>query len=224
VTDPELWGAIEAGPLADLPVPVITQLLQETTLLRSQAGTTFYRPGDPAGLHFVVHGLVRIVLTSSEGRSVTVRYARRGELLGAPIVVAGGAPVSAEAVTDITVARTPPGRMASLARNDSRVALWLAEELARRVDGLLHELGANTFLPVRARLARHMLDLSTHERDGTLSIRASQQQLADATGTVREVAARILKGFKEAGLIHTGRDQITVLDAASLADLARGAH
>jgi CRP/FNR family transcriptional regulator len=220
VRDPELWAAVEAGPLADLPVPVVNVLLDNVTLLRAGAGTTFYRPGDPAGMHQVVSGLVRIVMSSPEGRSVTVRYARCGEILGAPIVIAGSVPVTAEAVTDIAVARTPPDLLGSLGRNDSRVALWLAEELGRRVIGLLHELARNTFLPVRARLARHLLDLATPDPSGQLRAQVTQQELADATGSVREVITRTLRSLKAAQLISTSRDEVVILDPAGLADLA----
>ena len=223
--DPELMAAVEAGPLRDLPVPVVDRILREATLVRASAGTTLYHPGDPVGLHVVVAGLMRVALTSPEGRQVTIRYARRGEVLGAPVVVAGSVPVTAHAVTDAAVARTPPELLATLARNDSRVALWLAEELNRRVRGLLDELARNAFFPVRARIARHLLDLATNtQRGARLQVRASQQELADAVGTVREVVTRTLAAMTASGLVETGRDRIRITDPhglAALADTAR---
>jgi CRP-like cAMP-binding protein len=214
-------AAVEAGPLGDLPVPVVDRILGAATLIRASAGTTLYHPGDPVGLHVVVAGLVRVALTSPEGRQVTVRYARRGEVLGAPIVVSGSVPVTAQAVTDVAVARTPPDLLAALARNDSRVALWLAEELSRRVHGLLAELARNTFFPVRSRIARHLLDLAVGtQRGSTLEARVSQQDLADAVGTVREVVTRTLAGLRAEGLVETERDRIRITDPESLAGLA----
>ncbi|MGY1712204.1 Crp/Fnr family transcriptional regulator [Geodermatophilus sp. SYSU D00758] len=219
--DPELMAAVEAGPLGDLPVPVVDRILADATLVRASAGTTLYHPGDPVGLHLVVAGLIRVAMTSPEGRQVTIRYARHGEVLGAPIVVAGSVPVTAHAVTDAAVARTPPDLLAALARNDSRVALWLADELSRRVRGLLDELARNTFFPVRARIARHLLDLATGTQRGTqLEARISQQELADAVGTVREVVTRTLAGLRTEGLVETERDRIRITDPQGLATVA----
>lgn len=218
--DPEVWEAVTSGPLADLPVPVVDRILDNVTLLRAAAGTTFYRPGDPAGMHFVVAGLVRVALTSPEGRQVTVRYARPGELLAVPVVVAGTVPVTAQAVTDIAVARTPPDLLGTLARNDARVALWLAEELGRRVGGLLDELARNTFFPVRARVARHLLDLAVTDAGEGLFAPVSQQDLADAVGSVREVVTRTLGALKADGLVDPRRDGVAILDPQRLADAA----
>jgi len=219
--DPQLMAAVEAGPLGDLPVPVVERLLGQATLIRAGPGSVLYHPGDPVGLHLVVGGLVRVAMTSPEGRQVTIRYARRGEVLGAPIVVSGSVPVTAQAVTDVAVARTPPDLLPALARNDSRVALWLAEELSRRVHGLLTELARNTFFPVKARIARHLLDLATATPRGTrLQAQVGQQELADAVGSVREVITRTLAGFRTDGLVETERDLITISDPHGLADVA----
>ena len=38
--DPQLMAAVEAGPLGDLPVPVVDRLLGQGTLIRASAGTT----------------------------------------------------------------------------------------------------------------------------------------------------------------------------------------
>ena len=223
--DAELMAAVEAGPLGELPVPVADRLLAQVTLIRASAGTTLYHPGDPVGMHLVVGGLVRVAMTSLEGRQVTIRYARHGEVLGAPIVVSGSVPVTAHAVTDVVVARTPPDLLAALARNDSRVALWLAEELSRRVNGLLAELARNTFFPVKARIARHLLDLATGTQRGKeLQVRVSQQELADAAGTVREVVARTLGGFRSDGLVNTERDRVVITDPHGLVRLAETAR
>ena len=40
----------------------------------------------------------------------------------------------------------------------------------------------------------------------------SQQDLADAVGSVREVVARVLRDFRAAGLVSTATDNIHVLD------------
>jgi CRP/FNR family transcriptional regulator, cyclic AMP receptor protein len=46
--------------------------------------------------------------------------------------------------------------------------------------------------------------------------RVSQQELADAVGSVREVVARVLREFRLAGLVATAPDSVVILDAARL--------
>lgn len=210
-------AAAAAGPLGRLPAEVLTRLLDGLTVIRVAAGGVFYRPGEPVGIHLVADGLVRVSMASEEGRQVTVRYARRGDVLGVPVTMAGSASVTAQAVTDAVVVATRPGVLPQLAQRDPRVGLWMAQELAARVEGLLHELAMNTFWPVRRRLARHLLDLAVDAQQGDeLIVHASHQDLADHVGTVREVVARILAALRAEGMIRTDSDGIHLLDPHAL--------
>jgi CRP/FNR family transcriptional regulator, cyclic AMP receptor protein len=44
----------------------------------------------------------------------------------------------------------------------------------------------------------------------------SQQELADAVGSVREVVARALRDFRVAGMVATTADNVVILDPARL--------
>jgi CRP/FNR family transcriptional regulator, cyclic AMP receptor protein len=44
----------------------------------------------------------------------------------------------------------------------------------------------------------------------------SQQELADAVGSVREVVARVLRDLRLAGIVATAPDTVVVVDAARL--------
>jgi CRP/FNR family transcriptional regulator, cyclic AMP receptor protein len=70
----------------------------------------------------------------------------------------------------------------------------------------------------------HLLDLAaTGQRPGAAPIaRTSQQELADAVGSVREVVARVLRDFRAAGLVETAPDTVRILDPAALHDECRG--
>jgi CRP/FNR family transcriptional regulator len=46
--------------------------------------------------------------------------------------------------------------------------------------------------------------------------RVSQQELADAVGSVREVVARVLRDLRVAGILTTSSDSVLILDAARL--------
>lgn len=57
-----------------------------------------------------------------------------------------------------------------------------------------------------------------HEDDGTLVARVSQQELADAIASGREVVARALRELREAGLVEVSRNGIVVRDALGLSE------
>jgi len=216
----DVRSAASAGPLARLPADVLTRLLDGHTIVRAAAGGVLYRPGETAGLVVVVDGLLRVSMSSEEGREVTVRYARRGDVLGVPVAVSGSAPVSVQAVTDAVAVFTRPGTLPAVAQRDPRVGVWMAEELSARVDGLLQELARNTFWPVRRRLARHLLDLAADAQRGEdLLVRSSHQELADHIGTVREVVARTLATLRADGYLVTEGSVIRLIDPHGLATL-----
>jgi CRP/FNR family transcriptional regulator, cyclic AMP receptor protein len=45
---------------------------------------------------------------------------------------------------------------------------------------------------------------------------ASQQELADAVGTVREVVVRVLRELRQEGVVRTERDRMVIIDPARL--------
>jgi CRP/FNR family transcriptional regulator len=53
-------------------------------------------------------------------------------------------------------------------------------------------------------------------------VHATQQELADAVGTVREVVTRTLRGLREEGKVETRRDEIILLDPVALGDELSG--
>jgi CRP/FNR family transcriptional regulator len=63
-----------------------------------------------------------------------------------------------------------------------------------------------------------LLDLASAQQHprGRLVARVSQQELADAAGSVREVVARVLRDFRVAGIVATAADSVVILDAARL--------
>jgi CRP/FNR family transcriptional regulator len=221
MSDPDLLAAVRGGPLGDLPPAVLDEVLAGSIVFSAAAGDRIYEPGQLVGMHVVIRGMARVAMSSVDGRQLTIRYVRDGEILGAPIVVGQtGVPVSVQAVTDVELARTPPGLLWKLAEQDGQVALWLAIELGHRVRGLLEELADNAFRPVRARIGRHLLDVATDSQvSAQLEARISHQQLADSVGSVREVVARTLAVLRRDGIVATERDRIRILDPRRLADV-----
>jgi CRP/FNR family cyclic AMP-dependent transcriptional regulator len=218
MADCETEDALERSFLAELPAEVISELRVGGERADYPAGTTVYQPGSEPRAALVVRGLLRVFLASLEGRQVTVRYARPGDVLGVAVLVGGPASTSVQAVEASSLFRISARMLTAAARNDPRVCWAIAEELNRRLYDTLEQTAVNAFGSVRQRVAAHLLDLASAQQHprGRLVARVSQQELADAAGSVREVVARVLRDFRVAGIVATAADSVVILDAARL--------
>jgi CRP/FNR family cyclic AMP-dependent transcriptional regulator len=218
VADREVDDALACSFLAGLPAEVVASLRAEGERADYPAGTVVYRPGSAPQAALVVRGLLRVYLASVEGRQVTVRYARPGDVLGIAVLVGGPASTGVETVEPVSLFRISARILTGAARRDARVGWAVAEELNRRLYETLEQTAVNAFGSVRQRVAGHLLDLASAQKQpaGRLVAHVSQQELADAAGSVREVVARALRDLRVAGIVDTSPDSVVILDAARL--------
>ncbi len=218
MADQDVEEALVRSFLGRLPPEVVAKLRSEGERADYPAGTTIYRAGADPRTMLVVRGLIRVYMTSPEGRQVTVRYARANDVLGIAVLVGGPAKVSVQALAESSLFRISSRTLTAAAQRDARVAWAMAEELNRRLYETLQQTAVNAFGSVRQRVAVHLLDLASaqlHPR-GRMVARVSQQELADAVGSVREVVARVLRDLRVAGVVATSSDSVLILDAARL--------
>src|SRR5260370_38790184 len=94
----EVDDALARSFLGDLPPELAGRLRAEGERADYPAGTTVYRARSGPQAALVVGGLLRVYLMSVEGRQVTVRYARPGDVLGIAVLVGGPANPGVQAV------------------------------------------------------------------------------------------------------------------------------
>src|SRR4051795_9016632 len=216
--DPEVDDAFARSVLAQFPGELAARLREEGERADYPAGGTVYRAGANPQAALVVRGLLRVFLSSPEGRQVTVRYARPGDVLGIAVLVGGPAATNVQTVEPSSVFRISARTLTAAARRDPRVSWAIAEELNRRLYDVLEQTAVNAFGSVRQRIAAHLLDLASKGQrpHGRLEAHVSQQELADAVGSVREVVARALRDLRLAGVVATTADSVVILDSARL--------
>ncbi len=203
--------------LAEFPPPLLQTLLRDAIRLEIPAGTVLYDEQDDPRCGLVIAGLIRVYMTSPDGRQITVRYARAGDMLGIAAIVGGPAPTSVQILSAATLLILNPQLLQRSGQEETRVGWLLAQEIARRLYDTLDALAGNTFGTLRQQLARHLLDLAATRQQGQdLIVRATQQELADAVGSVRPVISRIIRDFRIEGLISNSSDGIVILHPAEL--------
>jgi CRP/FNR family transcriptional regulator, cyclic AMP receptor protein len=219
-TDPHLADGIAASRLTALSPELLDRLLAGSRIRQDAAGSLVRRIGE-GGSHveLVLSGLIRAEVSSPDGRSLAIRYAHPGELLGVASLFGQPytMPGSLHALVDSELLELRPDVVRHLAHTEMTVAHALLDELAERVVSFVAEIPGSAFTTVRQRIARHLLHLATDQPGGQAMVaRITQQQLADAVGTVREVVVRELRSLREERVVETGSRSITILDAGRL--------
>jgi CRP/FNR family cyclic AMP-dependent transcriptional regulator len=204
--------AVARSLIAAFPPRLREDIIQEAIPLDIPAGTTLYYEEDEPRCGLVIHGLVRVYMTSPEGRQITVRYARPGELLGIAAIVGGPAPVSVQILTDAKLLMLNVRTLQMAGQTEPKVGWLMAQEVTRRLYDTLEALAGNAFGSLEQRVARHLLDLAASRQKGRgLVVKATQQELADAVGSVRPVVARIIRELRTVGIVSSSSDGIVIL-------------
>ena len=218
--DPIVRDAIDRSFLAQLPAAALERLLGGAVVEAVPAGTTTYRAGGEPRPYLIVEGLFRSYFSGPDGRQVTVRYAREGDVLGVVAATGGPSPLHVQALLDSQRLLLESDTLRELARRDADVAWAMLGELTNTVYSLWNEIAATAFASVPQRVARHLLEIAAREQEaegGGLIAHVSQQELADLAGSVREVVARALRELRDEGIVRVSRSGIEVVDPASLA-------
>ena len=170
----------------------------------------------------MVAGVGKTFLIASNGPQATVRYARSGDIVASTSLFDSTPSIPGfGTLTEATVLIFNMQTVADLVRSDVRVATVFNLEMAERLRAYFAELAGTTFGSLRERIARHLLDVASQEpRSPTLVAHLSQQELADAVGSVREVVGRVLAKLQNDRLVRTGEGAVELLDLARLAEEA----
>jgi CRP/FNR family cyclic AMP-dependent transcriptional regulator len=208
--------AIAASLLGELPASLRTQVLADALPIELPAGGTMYRDAGDPRCFLMVAGLVRVILSAPDGRTLTIRYAHPGELLGVPTIIGGPVPVSVELVTDAKLLVLNARTLRHLGQTEPAVGWLLAREVTHRLYDTIEAVADRAFGSLRQRVARHLLDLATKRPDGTLVATVTQQELAEAVGSARPAVAKVVAELRDLGLVATAAPGIAILDAEGL--------
>ncbi len=201
--------------LSQLPVAVQAKLSPGSRRVTYGRGASIGTRGD-AQPGVVLDGLIRCYLTALDGREMTLKYVRPGDAIGilAPFVDEMPS-IAQQALEPTTILYFDPRRFERALAIDVALVRVIAKQLARVFVTSSDTAEELAFGTVRQRVAAHLLRLSSFCEDGLVA-RVTQQELADAVGSVRQVVARALAELREAGLIRTATGKVVILDQAAL--------
>jgi CRP/FNR family transcriptional regulator/CRP/FNR family cyclic AMP-dependent transcriptional regulator len=184
-----------------------------------RAGEAIFHQGDPGHvLYLVESGQVRIFVNGIDGHETSVvLYGRPGEIFG-ELAIIDGLPRSASAVAvmDTVVHTLSRERFREYMRRWPQLALNFMQTLTKKVRYSTHQVDSLASMAISQRLARKLLELGqnygTAEAQGVrLNTALTQSDLASMIGATRESTNKILRQFRDDGLITLNNGQTIII-------------
>jgi len=209
---------------------VVQGLIQSAHERRVPKGGCYFRQGDPAAdIYVLMSGLVKLVRTDSDGRSVIVRIVKPMELfVGDPAVLEDAtcpASVSAQALVDSRALAWDAPTMLHAMLTHPAVSFNVVRSSGERVEEYVSRLQDLATSSVERRLARLLLRLAHSVGRKTvqglaIEVSLSGQDLAELVFTTQYTVSRILADWRRVGIADAQRDRILLLDPERIADVA----
>ncbi|PAU93228.1 hypothetical protein CK503_12450 [Aliifodinibius salipaludis] len=212
----------------DLDEGKLTAINQQFSAAHHHADETIYHQDERATmLRVVVHGAVKLVRHTMDGKDVLLDMLQPGDYFG-NFSTTGKAIYSetARAQTDVCILSIRMSNFRSLLNDYPEVAVAVLDITADRLQSSREKIRHLTTLTVKKRIAHILVMLS--EKFGEqnaygllLQLPLSRKDLADMVGTSSETASRIMSDFQDQDIIKTGRQWVAISDINRLADIAK---
>jgi CRP/FNR family transcriptional regulator len=187
-------------------------------------GETLFERGDAGdGCYLLRQGVVAVTATSAKGDHRTLAILGPPALIG-ELAMIDGLPRSASVVAlrDCSLAFTNRAAFMAVVRQHPELHMEIAATLAARLRQSDDEVIAASFLSVRARVARALLQFARHLGEPTDSGRVrirhkiSHNDLAAMAGVARESASRTLGAWREAKILEESPRKSYLVDIGRL--------
>lgn len=185
-------------------------------------GSILFLQGDePDGVFFLHHGRVQLSIDSAVGRSLIVRIAEPGDIVGISGVLNGTRhEVTALALEFCRADFVPRKNFIRRLHSNAGLCWHAANELSResaRLFGLIHALaGSDTVFVRLARLFASWLPEANGHRSRTIENHLTHQQIAEMIGTTRETVTRALGEMREQNLLTLKNGALAIHDHEQL--------
>lgn len=190
-------------------------------------GAVLYVEGqDPRGVFIICNGRVKLSANSADGKSLILRIADPGEVVGLPATISGKRyEVTAEALEPIQANFIPRDVFLKFLREHGEAALRVAE--------ILSDIYHATYQEVRylglsgsaaEKLARFVLDHTAEhgkaKGTGKDPLRApltlTHEEIAEMIGSSRETVTRLFSDFKRKRLLEVHGSTLVITNKAGL--------
>ncbi|HTV83477.1 MAG TPA: Crp/Fnr family transcriptional regulator [Acidobacteriaceae bacterium] len=198
------------------------------TLVQFGSGGVIFREGDNCGsVHVLCSGRVKLSATSREGRTLILKIARAGEVLGLSAALANQPyEVTAETVEPCRLKTIRRQALLDFLDRNPDASMRAARAVAQEYKAAFSEV-RRLALPATAsgRVAGLLLEWTREQavpntRQGRCTMTLTHEEIASMTATTRETVTRVLGQLKRDQLISIRGAALTVLQPQELERMA----
>lgn len=181
-------------------------------------GEIIYKQGTPlTHLVIIYEGLGKIYLESSEGRDLILRYTRNLALNGGIGVFIDMCHHSTlMAVTNCKACFISVGAFQKVMDTNAEFRKYYLKRFSMKVQHTYNHFSVLTHKNVEGRMADVIIYLKDEIFGGGVIKNISRKDLAEITAMTRESTSRVLKDFKEDGLIELAGNSIKIVNQQAL--------
>ena len=182
----------------------------------------FEQEGEAESFFLLLSGHIRVVRTSPDGDQIIARYINEGELFGIAVTMGRTTyPASAIAAVDCVVLAWPNAEWPELQARFPAFGASAYQTLGSRLQETQSRVMEMSTEQVEQRIAHCILRLVNQSGRKTpdgieIDFPITRQDIADMTGTTLHTVSRTMSAWEGDGLVHSGRQKVTVTDPHGL--------
>jgi CRP-like cAMP-binding protein len=188
-------------------------------------GDSIFDEGDSVnGIYCITVGVCKLSKLSPNGKDQIVRLVKPGELLGQRSMISDEpANLSAVALEDMEVCFIPKSEVMNMFDNNNQFSMNMMKTICGDLKDASEHMVSISQKTVKERLAETLIYLDESfgkNKDGSLRIQLSREELAGMIGTATESCIRLLSDFNKIGLIELIGKKIVIKDLNKLKRIA----
>lgn len=212
-----------SGFFCDLPKPSLEELEKIKYASAYPQGAVLFVEGQaPRGVYLVCNGRIKLTTTSRDGKTLILRIAQSGEVLGLHAVVSGKPyELTAETLQPCQLDFIKRDDFLRFLQNHGDACLNAAQHLSQNCQSayeMIRSLGLSH--SVSEKLARLLLDWASDGDDTKEGIRIkvslTHEEIAQLIGTSRETVTRVLGEFRDKELASLRGSTLLIRNKAGL--------
>jgi CRP-like cAMP-binding protein len=188
-------------------------------------GTVIYREGSRlTGFYCVTKGIIKIYKTGIDGKEQIIKFAKRGEIIAYRSLLSQElACTTAKVIEEAVLCHVPYQTLLYLIQNNWQFSHHMLQIVCRELREANDYITDIAQKSVRERLAEVLLLLRENfdlDRQNTLQISLTREELANMVGTATESVIRLLSEFRSDNLIELQGRKIKFLNIPGLRRIA----
>jgi len=203
------------------------EIIKNLSLFHFKAGNYLVRANDPVEyFYFYVEGKSKVFILLENGKSLLVRFYEPFELVGDVEFVSYEHQIcNMQAITDVLCIGIKMKILKKYIESNTKLLLFICKSLGHKLATFNMSSAINQMYPLENRLASYLTAVSDLNSPMTGRIKdihtENLTELADILGTSYRQLTRVIKQFKDQGILDRVGKKFKILDTQQMQNLSR---